>query len=177
MMTPEEKKLRDSIRNKKYYESHRRSINERCRKYNKTQLGRARHLLLNYNQYDRDANRGQGDLTPEWIVDNIFTKPCVHCGETDWRKIGCNRLDNSKPHTTDNVEPCCLKCNVKLNSIELSKKVFQYNLDGSLVKTWNSVSECNRNGYHGSNISNCCNGKAKTYKGYIWSFNQHCDEC
>ena len=53
-------------------------------------------------------------MTAEWIIKNIFSRPCAHCGETDWRKLGCNRLDNSKPHTMDNCEPCCLKCNNRL---------------------------------------------------------------
>ena len=82
--------------------------------YNKTPKGRAVYLLNRYKSSDKEHNRGESDLTSQWIVENIFSKPCAHCGETDWRKIGCNRLDNSKPHTMDNVEPCCGKCNIKL---------------------------------------------------------------
>lgn len=82
--------------------------------YNKTQYGRALYLNNNYKRLDKKANRGECTLTAEWIVDNIFTQPCAHCGETDWTKIGCNRLDNTKPHTMDNVEPCCRSCNCKL---------------------------------------------------------------
>lgn len=79
-----------------------------------TPIGRARMLYHSYNKSDKLKNRGKGDLTPEWIVENIFSKPCAHCGETDWHKIGCNRLDNSRPHTKDNVEPCCWDCNREL---------------------------------------------------------------
>lgn len=75
---------------------------------------RAGLLLSAYKQTDKKYNYGKSDLTAKWIVDNIFSKSCVHCGETDWHKLGCNRLDNSKPHTMDNVEPCCCKCNRKL---------------------------------------------------------------
>lgn len=82
--------------------------------YNKTPKGRAVYLLNRYKSSDKEHNRGESDLTSQWIVENIFSKPCAHCGETDWRKIGCNRLDNDKPHTKDNVEPCCGKCNRKL---------------------------------------------------------------
>lgn len=77
-------------------------------------LYRANNLVSAYRQCDRKANRGQCTLTSQWIVENIFSQPCVHCGESDWTKIGCNRLDNSKPHTEDNVEPCCFECNIKL---------------------------------------------------------------
>ena len=77
------------------------------------ELYRAFNLTSAYNQTDRKYGLGKGDLTAQWIVDNIFSKPCAHCGKSGWQIMGCNRLDNSKPHTMDNVEPCCAKCNKK----------------------------------------------------------------
>ena len=82
--------------------------------YNKTPKGRAVYLLNRYKSSDKEHNRGESDLTSQWIVENIFSKPCAHCGISGWEVIGCNRLDNTKPHTKDNVEPCCGKCNRKL---------------------------------------------------------------
>lgn len=105
--------------NKQYYIEHKKEIGE----YKKSPMGRAINLLCAYNHGDQKYNRGEGDLTAKWIVENIFAKPCVHCGETDWHKIGCNRLDNSKPHTKDNVEPCCWECNNKLAAAEKRKKI------------------------------------------------------
>lgn len=96
----------------------------KCKKYCKedrdSPIVRASRLLSNYNYSDRIRFRGKGDLTTQWIVDNIFTKPCAHCGKIGWEVIGCNRLDNSKPHTKDNVEPCCFPCNNKLHSDEIT---------------------------------------------------------
>lgn len=92
------------------------------REWRKTQYGRATMILSAYIEADKNMGREQGDLTPQWIVDNIFTKPCPYCGETDWTKIGCNRLDNSKPHTKDNVEPCCGKCNQLLQKQPRNEK-------------------------------------------------------
>lgn len=82
--------------------------------YRKTPIGRASRLLGNYNATDKTHGRGKGDLTASWILENILSQPCAHCGKTGWDIIGCNRLDNTKPHTMDNVEPCCLECNKKL---------------------------------------------------------------
>jgi len=104
---------------KAYAQKNKEKIKEYRSLWRKTQYGRASMLLYGYRQKDKDKNRGQCTLTAQWIVDNIFSKPCAHCGETDWRKIGCNRLDNSKPHTEDNVEPCCIECNNKLNYNDL----------------------------------------------------------
>ena len=110
---------------------------------------RARALLKNYNAKDAEYNRGIGDLTPEWIVDNILSKPCAHCGETDWTKIGCNRLDNTKPHTMDNVEPCCKKHNDELSAkekkINFGKLLDQIDkITGEVLTSFQSVREAVR---------------------------------
>lgn len=142
---------------------------EAVKRYRNTINGKANKLIHAYNQLDEKHNRGKGDLTVKWMIENILSKPCVYCGESDWRKIGCNRLDNTKPHSKDNVESCCRECNLKLVGLE-TKKVYQYTLDGTLVKIWNSTMECGRNGFTQSSVSQCCNGKLKKHKGYIWSY-------
>lgn len=133
---------------------------------------RACMLLQDYQIRDEQQNRGKGDLTVQWIIENIFSKPCVHCGKIGWDVIGCNRLDNSKPHTKDNVEPCCEKCNNSLEAERKSKQVGQYELNGKLVKMWKSACEAGRNGYTKQNIISCCNNKPhfNTHKGYIWKW-------
>ena len=47
------------------------------------------------------------------------------------------------------------------------KTVYQYDLEGNLVKKWNSLKEIP---YNKGNISMCCNGKLKTAYGYKWSY-------
>jgi len=51
-----------------------------------------------------------------------------------------------------------------------SKPVYQYTLDGVLVCVWASVNEAGRNGFSRGCISECCNGKRKSYKGFLWSY-------
>ena len=136
---------------------------------------RAKYLMQRYLLMDKtNGFENATDIDYKWIVENIFTKPCAHCGETDWYKLGCNRLDNSKPHTKDNIEPCCYHCNCVQNGIEsrnkYSKKVYQYTTDGELVKVWNSTIECGNNGYNNSLVASCCRGLRKTHKGYRWSY-------
>lgn len=43
------------------------------------------------------------------------------------------------------------------------KKVDQFGLDGTFIKTWDSLKETGING-----VANCCNGKSKTSKGFQW---------
>ena len=95
----------------KYREEHPECDKERYQ----TPMGRASNLVSNYQLADRNANRGECTLSAKWVVENIFTKPCHYCGKEGWDAIGCDRIDNSKPHTPDNVVPCCYECNCKRN--------------------------------------------------------------
>ena len=160
-----------------YYLNNKEKIKERkLLLYYNDKKTRALHLLSSHKHEDKINGFECFDLTVDWMVDNILSKPCVHCGETDWHKIGCNRIDNSKGHTIDNVEPCCRRCNCKLASAvkhsHKHKKVFQYTLDGELVKIWNNSYTTRLYGYTPTCVSKCCNNKLKTHKGYKWSFEQ-----
>ena len=108
---------------KNYYLTNKKEIITKKKAYNrtysKTQMGRAQRQFQQYKFMDKRNGFDEIiDFDARWIVDNIYTKPCAHCGETDWTKLGCNRLDNTKPHTKDNVESCCFHCNCVLNGLE-----------------------------------------------------------
>lgn len=151
-------------------------------KYLNTKKGRANNLLCAYRASDKRHKRGECTLTAEWIVENIFTKPCAHCGKSGWKVIGCNRLDNNKPHTIENVEPCCKECNDMLAREELSKeqskRVDQIDkITGEIINSWNSAADTKNEGFNPSSVATCCRGgrinkgkweSSKTYKGYIW---------
>lgn len=71
--------------------------------------GRAISLVAAYRKFD--AKRGlESDLTTEWFVANISGMPCTYCGATT-EPVGCERIDNSRGHTTANVIPACGLCN------------------------------------------------------------------
>lgn len=69
---------------------------------------RASKLLSAYKLKDWKSRR-EFNLDRDWFIKNILTKECVYCGSKD--KLGCDRIDNSKGHTYDNVVPCCYVCN------------------------------------------------------------------
>ena len=159
---------RETLR--KWREKNKERYLENDRRYARTPMGRADMLIGNYRKKDRKLGRGVGDLTPKWIVENIFNKPCAHCGKTGWQIIGCNRLDNSKPHSKDNVEPCCKECNDKLGNPP--KSIDQIDpVTGEVVRTWNSSRECKDAGF--ASVDRYCKGVAKRtdiYKGYKWNY-------
>lgn len=52
-------------------------------------------------------------------------------------------------------------------------KLIRADREGNIVAIYNSTSEAQRAGFkHSGHISDCCNGKAGSYRGYRWSF-QH----
>lgn len=60
------------------------------------------------------------------------------------------------------------------------KKVLQYDYDGKLLKTWNSVMEASLNtSFDESSIRYCCRGDRLTSNGYVWKYvddKLFCDE-
>lgn len=97
--------------NQEYYELNKERLNASCKSYRNTPKGRATCLALDYKNDDIEHNRGEGNITALFILKKIFPKGCYYCGETDFHKLGCDRIDNDKPHTTDNVVCSCWKCN------------------------------------------------------------------
>lgn len=95
-----------------YNKEHKKEKAEYDARYRQTKEGRASNLINAHKREDKKYNRGNCDLTVPWFVRNIYTK-CIYCGETDWKKLGCDRIDNNLPHTMENVVPCCLDCNNK----------------------------------------------------------------
>ena len=68
-----------------------------------------------YHAYKlRDKKRGIiNDLTRYFVLEEC-KKPCVYCGDT--KRIGLDRIDNTKGHNKDNVVPCCYECNCARNN-------------------------------------------------------------
>ena len=105
--------------NAEWYQTHRDSELKKRAEYRDpilNPLNWARKIVGHYRDMDRE--RGFDDsktITAEWFLENIAYRPCVHCGKQGIGKVGCNRLDNTKGHTQDNVESCCMPCNAREN--------------------------------------------------------------
>jgi group I intron endonuclease len=97
---------------------------------------------------------------------------------------GENNPMYGKKHTKDTIEVIKNKLSVKNSGVgnpfygkthtdefknKLRKKVKQLDLDGNLIKIWNSITEAaNTLGLNQSSISSVCNKPNRTYNNYKW---------
>ena len=101
-----------------YKKQWREDNKEQCREYKKqyrgTQFGRANNLKNGYIKEDKMKGfPTDKNIDEDWIIENIFKSQCIYCGESDWAKLGADRIDNNKPHTPDNCVCACWDCNSK----------------------------------------------------------------
>lgn len=99
-------------RSRNYKNKHQKYYTDYRKKYYATKNGRAKFLKFSYNK--RDLEKGftiDQNIDEKWIMEHVFESTCVYCGESEWDKLGVDRIDNSKGHTPDNCVPCCEKCN------------------------------------------------------------------
>ena len=90
--------------------------------------------------------------------------------------------ENPLNNCVSNLEWCTHKYNINYgsrttkaaekltNRQDLSKQVYQYDKQGTLVAIWDSTMECKRNGYNQGHVAACCRGERKTHRGFKWSY-------
>ena len=81
------------------------SFKEYSSKYILTQSGRFRSL-----RGSATARNYSVQITYAQFCE-IITMPCIYCGENE-KRIGIDRVDNTKGYTIENSAPCCTPCNM-----------------------------------------------------------------
>lgn len=133
-----------------------------------------KHGYIRYFLRDRSNKKTYGVLAHRLVAQAFVINP------NKYNEV--NHIDeNKKNNDESNLEWCSRLYNImygtginrramKAINGKQSKKVGQYSKDGVLLKVWESAMECGRNNFGQGNVTNCCNGKLATYKGFIWKY-------
>ena len=128
------------------------------------------YLFVNLSKNGKVKNFSIHRLVAQTFLDNPNNLPCVN------HKDECKTNNN-----VTNLEFCTYEYNsnfgtrneriaAKNTNGKLSKTVLQYDLEGNFIREWESTAECGRNGFNRRHITECCRGKRKTHKKYIWRY-------
>ena len=123
------------------------------------------YLEVTLVQNGRHCYKRVHQLVAASFIPNPYGYSCIN-------HINENKFDNR----ADNLEWCTPQLNIDAY-YKSRTKLYQYTLEGKLIKIWNSVSKAAKSiqGDKGG-IHHCCAGKLsngyskKTYLGYIWSY-------
>ena len=136
------------------------------KKFLKPTTNKRGYLLVGLT--DNEGNRKKYQL--HRIVFETFS------GSPIPNNLQCNHIDEDKKNCSfENINLMTPKQNSnwgtrnKRMAKALSKQVGAFK-DGELVMVFQSTMEAQRNGFHSGCISDCCNGKLKTHKGYTWKY-------
>lgn len=95
------------------------------------------------------------------------TKVCIVCGKT----FTPNATKRKRSVVCSNV---CKIIHDKENASLRKRKIVQLSRDRQFIKKWDSARDVqNQTGFCESNINKCCNHQIKTYKGYIWEYEEN----
>lgn len=133
---------------------------ERLMKLQKTRKGYLR-IQLN-NDIEKRKTFAVHRLVAEAFIPNPDNLPQI------------NHIDENKENNNvNNLEWCDNKYNANYGRRNEShkKKIIQKDLDGKIIKIWDSIADIERNmNIKSSNISAICKGLRKTAKGYRWEY-------
>ena len=144
----------------------------------------------NHRGYKRIKINGKNKLihrlVAEHFIPNPHNKPQVNHKDTnkknnhDWNlewvtnqenvQHAIKHLPKRKEQLKSGMSKIGREYGVK-NAMKTRKKVVQCDLEGNEIRVFDSARDASRElGISYKVISKCCNGQAKTYKGFTWKF-------
>lgn len=121
--------------NKRYYYRNIDYYRKKGKRWRNTKIGRATQLAAAYSQTDNDTFTSPLTIDKNWIMEKIFSgQKCFYCGDSNWKHLGCDRIDNSLPHTPDNCICACGICNIERGDRYTIEEFVEYRKNNPLPK-------------------------------------------
>ncbi len=143
-------------------------------------------------QQQKTNSKIRNDVLPNYTQKQLITwclsQPLYHklhkawivSGYNKWAAPSCDRIDDYKPYTLDNLQLMTWKENSNKSYADTkegrlnkrSTSVLQCTSDGvRLIKEHHSIRNAERlTGVHRVKIIDCCEGRKSTAGGYVWSY-------
>jgi len=166
-------------RNKNKYEKYHKNY----RKINKTKINKNQKInkQLNpwYYSYFRAKQRCNNPKCKDYawyggrgIKFKLTKEECVFIWERDkaynMKKPSIDRINNDENYCLENCRFIEHSENSKQGK---TKKILQFDLDGNFIQEFLSLNDAGKySNQSPQNISDCCYGRTKTAKGFIWKF-------
>lgn len=177
----EEGKAKRRIEHAKYildpaHRETRKRIEERAKR---TPNGVITTLFISMKRRSKQRKHAPPKFTKvqltKWLYDNGFQKlydDWVNSGYNRWKKPSCDRLDDSKGYSFDNMRLVTWKENHDKNKKELEKKsrkaIQQVDLDGTVTKEWESIAQARRE--LGFEVKNALKRRNLAVDGYYYEY-------
>lgn len=164
------------------------SICKNCnKKENRSKHGKIVRIYRNQVTRSKRRKHPLPTYSKQELIDWCISQSLYHklhkiwkeAGYNKWLSPSCDRIDDYKPYTLDNIQLMTWVENHKKATDDTkngllnkrSKGVFQYSMKGLLINEFYSMKEASRTTeVHQQNISKCCNGKRKSAGGFKWEF-------
>ena len=169
------KKISEAIKEKFIYdEEYRRKISEAHKNISddvRRKYSEAKKKLYSSSKNHPMFGKHHSEETKKKMSDAHKGKPSPNKGkpmsEETKKKLSESHKGKSAPNKG---KPMTEEQKKKMRNNKRSKKVLQFTLNGELIKVWESIRECGRNGFDRCLVSACCRGKLKTHKGFKWCY-------
>lgn len=116
------------------------------------------------------SNNGQ---TKDYLIHKLVATVFIN-NPYNYKEV--NHIDEDKTNNcVSNLEWCTRRYNMNYGTIKTKigqpgKHVACYDKQGNLIKTYNSLTETEQDGFTISGVSTCCRGRIKSHYGYSWKF-------
>lgn len=158
---------------KEYRKENRDEISERQKQINKTKHGKIMLTLSHIKQrcgnknnvrYHRYGGRGIKALLTYDDISFLFDRD----NAVNMKQPSIDRINNDGDYVLHNCQ--FIEWSHNASKDVYKRSINQIDNNGNIVKTWISIAEASRNGFHSQNIVKCCKGLRNHHKGFKWSY-------
>jgi hypothetical protein len=155
----------------------------------KTKDGVILTIFCSQKLHSKARNHQPPTYTGKELRDWILAQPIFHelydkwvgSGYSRWEKPSCDRIDDYKGYSFDNIRLITFRENNERGHSDrvcginnkMNRQVLRYDLNGNFIEEYYSTAQAGRGtGLPNTNIVKACRGKIKSCGGFIWKYKE-----